>query len=272
MSDRKPLRRYKRQVRISKKEPLEGCYAYCLDGHPKARGSDCVSRNVRLPSCHCCDYFFVEEVVEKGKKTKVISLVEIKDLSADKQELKDEWADYFFGRKKKDSKPDKSETDRHKEATQLYAKAAELWEEASNLNEEAAALHKKATNLNEEAANLYEEDFYRKKYLPWKCAMQIYGSMAVFGRLGPADENLRDCERYKFFLVIDESASKKAPRAMALLNSELRAFLTDNLGGVLSKFLVSQDKNKAKVCSPDILKEEIKNNAVLPKQSNCSCP
>ena len=69
MSDRKSLDKYRQQVHIRKNEPLEGCYAYCLDGHPEARGSDCVSRNVRLPSCHCCDYFFVEEAVdEAGKK------------------------------------------------------------------------------------------------------------------------------------------------------------------------------------------------------------
>ena len=102
--------------------------------------------------------------------------------------------------------------------------------------------------------------------------MQIYGSMAVFGRLGPADENLRDCERYKFFLVIGGSASKKDPKAMDLIEPGIRVFLTNNLGGVLSQFLVSEDKSKAKVCLPEMLKGEIKNNAVLPKQSNCSCP
>ena len=271
MSDRKPLYRYKRQVRISKKEPLEGCYAYCLDGHPDGRDSDSVSCNVGLDSCHCCDYFFVEEVVDKtGKKIKAISLVEIKNLSIEKQKLTKAWGDYFFGRKKKGSNPNKDATCYYKEATGLYEKAAKFYGEAANIHEEVANLHKKAAKLYKKAADLYEADFFRTMYLPWKCTMQIYGSMAVFGRLGSADENLRDCERYKLFLVIGGSMSKKAPKAMKPIEASYQRFLAKKAGSVLSDFLAKKDKNKAEVCYPESLKKAIESNAVLPNQSPCS--
>ena len=76
MSGKKQLRLidYKRQACLSENEPLGGCYAYCLDGHPdkreKQKNRYDMAEHVELPSCSCCDYFIVE-------KDGAISLIEI---------------------------------------------------------------------------------------------------------------------------------------------------------------------------------------------------
>ena len=164
--------------------------------------------------------------------------------------FKKEWGDYFFGRKKKGSNPDKDATDCHKKATGLYEEAAKCYEEAANIHEEVANLHEKAAKLYKEAADFYEADFFRTVYLPWKCTMQVYGSMAVFGRLGSADENLRDCERYKLFLVIGGSMSKKAPKAMKPIEASYQRFLAKKTGSVLSDFLAKKGQEQGRGVLP----------------------
>ena len=88
MKGGKPLADYKRQAFISEDEPLEGCYAYCLDGHPDTRGGDYdMAKAVGLPSCHCCDCFILEK--------DAVSLIEITEISEDKRSIKWGLDDYL---------------------------------------------------------------------------------------------------------------------------------------------------------------------------------